>query len=293
MDVPGYDILEEVGRGAGTVVYRARQRASDRVVAIRTTGPGVDSPEVDEYLRKEATMLARLRHPHVVSILDRVESNGPVCLVLEYVDGGTLAERTAGQAQPVRAAAGLVECLAHTLDYVHRCGIIHSDLRTSDVLLAAPPGAVPRDRAESLDYQDVYGIPLIKGFELARDRQSAAVVEQGGIHDTPYFIAPEQAEGHPQNVGPPTDIYALGAILYLLLAGRPPSKAASTMDLILQLLESKPESVRKLNPDVDHKLEAICHRCLHKKPASRYQSGWALACDLRSYLDGPSRKRRF
>lgn len=293
VDLPGYEILDLVGTEGLAVVYCARQRSLNRVVAIRTNRAEASSETAAECLRWEAAVLARLQHPHVVSILDRLECNGRVYLVLEYIDGGTLATRIAGQQQPGIAAATLVERLARTLAYIHQCGFVHCNLKPRKVLLAAPPSPEAQGHAESSDYEEVYGIPLISGFELAVDRQRLADMKEGEIRGTPAYMAPEQARGRYQDVGPATDIYGLGAILYELLTGRRPFLAAMSLDFLKQVIETEPELVRTLNPNVDRKLEAICHKCLHKDPAKRYATGLELASELRGFVDGLSKRRWF
>jgi serine/threonine-protein kinase len=293
MDLPGYEILDVVGYEGLAVVYRARQRSLNRVVAIRTIRAEAGSETVAQCLLWEAAVLARLQHPHVVSILDRLEYNGRVYLVLEYIDGGTLAARIAGQQQPASLAADLVERLARILAYIHQCGIVHCNLKPRNVLLAAPPSAEAQDRAESSNCEEVYGIPLISGFELALDRQRLADLKEGTIRGTPAYMAPEQARGRHQDVGPATDIYGVGAILYELLTSRPPFQAATPLDVLTQVMEREPEPVRKLNPSIDCKLETICHKCLHKEPAKRYATGLELASELRGFVAGLPKRRWF
>lgn len=291
--LPGYDILDVVGYGGLAVVYRARQHSLNRVVTIRTIRVEASSEETTQCLEQEAGVLARLQHPHVVSILDRLEHAGRVYLVLEYIEGGTLAARIAGQPQPARPAAHLVERLAHTLAHIHQCGIVHCNLKPRNVLLAAAPATGTPRRAEPLNCEEVYGIPLVSGFELALDRQHLADLQEGEIRGTPAYMAPEQARGHHQDVGPATDIYGLGAILYEVLTGRPPFQATTPLDVLMQVKEKDPEAVRKVNPDVDRKLEAVCHQCLNKDPGKRYANGLELASALRGVLDGLSKRRWF
>jgi len=293
IDLPGYDILEVIGYGGLAVVYRARQRSLNRVVAIRTIRWDAGFEEVAQCLLREADFLARLRHPYVVSILDRLEHDSRIYLVLEYTEGGTLAARVAGKQQQARPAATLVERLARTLAFIHQCGILHCNLKPRKVLLAAPPAGEALSGAESLGCEEVYGIPLVSGFELALDRQRLTDLKEGEIRGTPAYMAPEQARGCHRDVGPATDIYGLGAILYEMLTGRPPFQAAKVLDLLMQVMEKEPDPVRKLNPSVDHKLEAICHKCLHKEPAKRYANGLELASAIRGIVDGLSKRRWF
>jgi serine/threonine protein kinase len=276
-----------------TVVYRARQRSLNRVVAIRTIRSVASTDKLSQCLLREATLLARLRHPHVVSILDCFEYAGRDYLVLEYIEGGTLATRIANQQQQSGLTAMLVERLARTLAYIHQCGIVHCNLKPQKVFLAAAPATGTSGRGEPLTCEDVYGIPMVSGFELALDRQRLTELEEGEVRGTPAYMAPEQARGRLRDVGPATDIYGLGAILYQMLTARRPFQAATPLDVVMQVLEKEPEPVRNLNPGVDRKLEAICERCMHKDPAKRYVNGLELASELRGFVDGLAKGRWF
>ena len=286
-DLPSYEILDVLGYEGFAVIYRARQRSLNRIVAIRTLQRGV-SGAAAQCLMREAAILARIRHPHVVSILDRVERGGRIHLVFELFEGGTLAQRIAGHPQPVRPAAALIERLARTLAYIHRLGIIHCDLKPRNVLFAAPPPTSASGRADALDHEDVYGIPVLAGFELALDSRELGKLKEGEIRGTPAYMAPEQAQGRHRDLGPATDIYGLGAVLYELLTGRPPFQGTSPIEVLIQAWEREPEPPHKFNPHANRKLEAICLKCLSKEPGQRYSGGLALATDLRSLLVMPS-----
>jgi serine/threonine-protein kinase len=186
-----------------------------------------------------------------------------------------------------------VERLARTLAWIHHRGIIHCDLKPSNVRLAAVLPTPPTGRADSCECDDVYGIPMLSGFELALDRQRLSELQKGEVRGTPAYMAPEQARGDHQAIGPATDLYALGAILFELLAGRPPFQAATMIDVLVQVMEKDPEPIRKLNPGIDRKLEAICSRCLHKDPAQRYGDGLELASALRDFVNGLSKRGWF
>jgi serine/threonine protein kinase len=291
-DLPGYQILDEIGRDGFAVIYRARQLRLQRVVTLRALkeGPGY-AP--DEYQKREAAILAQLRHPHIVSLYDYLEHEGQSYLVLEYVDGGTLETRIAGHRQPVRPAVTLIERLARTLAFVHQRGFVHCNLKPRNVLLAVPPDREPPGPVEARDAEEVYGIPLVGGFDFAVDRHQADRLKEGEIRGTLAYMAPEQARGRHQDLGPATDLYALGGILYEMLTGRTPFRGATPLDTIRAVLESEPEPPRRLNPGVDRKLETICLKCLRKDPAARYSDGLELASDLRGYLSGLGRKRWF
>jgi eukaryotic-like serine/threonine-protein kinase len=292
-DLPGYDILDLVGEEGLAVIYRARQRSLNRVVAIRTIPPVPDLKTAADCLRWEAAVLSRVQHPHVVSILDCFEHAGHVYLILEYVAGGTLDRRIAGQPQPARLASALVGRLARTVAYIHDCGILHCNLKPRKVVLAATNADETSGKTDSSTHEGAYGIPLLSGFELALDKQRLGEVAEGHVRGTPAYMAPEQAQGRSRDIGPATDVYGLGAILYEMLTGRAPFQATTFPECFKQIAETAPEPVRKLNPRVDAKLEAICHKCLNKSPAERYAGGLELATELEAYVAGLSKRRWF
>jgi serine/threonine-protein kinase len=171
---------------------------------------------------------------------------------------------------------------------------MHCNLKPRNVLFAAAPVAGIPNRAGPSNCEDVYGIPLVSGFELAVDRQRLTDLGEGEIRSTPAYMAPELARGCHQEVSPATDIYGLGAILYETLTGRPPFQASAfVLDLLRDVMESEPEPVRRLNSGVDPTLEVICHKCLHKEPAKRYTNGLELASELQAYVAGLSKRRWF
>jgi eukaryotic-like serine/threonine-protein kinase len=281
-DLPGYDILDVLGYEGFAVTYRARQRSLNRIVALRTLRGGASA--ATQCLNREAAILARFGHPHVVSLLDRVERGGRIYLAFELFEGGTLAHRIGGHPQPVRPAATLIERLARTLAYIHRSGIIHCNVKPRNVLFAAPPPTSASGRADALDCEDVYGIPMLAGFELALDSREPGEWKEGEIRGTPAYMAPEQAQARHLELGPATDIYGLGAVLYELLTGRPPFQGTSPIEVLIQAREREPEPPHKFNPHADRKLEAVCLKCLSKEPGQRYSDGLALATDLRSLI---------
>jgi WD40 repeat protein len=266
--VPGYEILGVLGRGGMGIVYQARQVALDRLVALKMIlqADHAGSEERDRF-RTEAEAVARLQHPNIVQIYEVGEHQGLPYFSLEYCAGGSLAQKLNGTPLPASQAAQLVQTLAHAMHAAHTQHIVHRDLKPANVLLT----------------QD--GTPKVADFGLARrlDRQGAT--RTGAVMGTPSYIAPEQAQGK-KGVGPAADVYALGAILYELLTGRPPFKSATDLDTMLQVISEEPVSVRRLQPKVPRDLETVCHKCLHKDPTKRYASAAALAEDLRRFAAG-------
>jgi serine/threonine protein kinase len=290
---PGYEVLGELGYDGLAVTYRARQRSLERVVALRTCREGDASEHLRWCFETEATVLAQLRHPHVLRIHDRLEHAGRPYLVLEYAEGGSLDVRLAKQPQPARPAAALVARLARTLAYIHQRGILHGDLKPRRVLLAAPPESSPGSERETTGCEDVYGLPLLSGFELALDTRKEPP-EEGMIRGTPAYMSPEQAQGRWREVGPAMDVYGLGALLYEMLTGRPPFRAQTPLDTLRQILGQEPVPPHQLVPGVDRALEAICLRCLRKRPAERYPGAAALAAELEGFLlQAAAPKRRW
>jgi formylglycine-generating enzyme required for sulfatase activity len=216
--------------------------------------------------RHEAETVAQLQHPHIVQIYEIGEHDGRPFLALEYVAGGSLAQRLDGTPQQPRAAAELVQTLAHAVQAAHEKGVIHRDLKPANVLLAED------------------GTPKITDFGLAKQLDvDAGQTPSGAVLGTPGYMAPEQARGQNRATGPAADIYSLGAILYECLTGRPPFKAATSLDTILQVLRDEPVPPRRLVPQVPRDLETICLKCLSKEPGRRYAIAEELANDLRRF----------
>jgi serine/threonine-protein kinase len=268
--VPGYEILGELGRGGMGAVYKARQIGTDRLVALKVIRAGQYAGEADrERFGREARAVARLVHPNVVQVYAMGDCDGQPYFVLEYVAGGTLADRLHGRPWPARDAAQLVRTLAHALQTAHRQGIIHRDLKPRNVLLTPD------------------GQPKIADFGLARLMdEPAGLTASGAVIGTPSYMAPEQAAGEAREVGPAADIHALGAILYELLTGRPPFRAPTIPATLSLVLSSEPVSPRLRNSRVPRDLEAICLRCLEKRPHRRYATATELAVDLGRFLAG-------
>jgi WD40 repeat protein len=268
--VPGYEVLGELGRGGMGVVYKARQVALNRVVALKMILAGAHAAEQDRArFRAEAEAIARLQHPGIVQVHEVGQHDGCPFFSLDYCPGGTLAERLAGKPLPPRDAAALVEALARAVHYAHDHGVVHRDLKPSNVLLAAD------------------GSPRITDFGLAKTLDAGSGhTRTGSVLGTPSYMAPEQAAGKTKELGPLVDVYALGALLYECITGRPPFQGPTPLDTIAQVLHDEPAAPRSLQPGVPRDLETVCLRCLEKEPARRYASAQALADDLRRYLDG-------
>jgi WD40 repeat protein len=266
--VAGYEILGELGRGAMGVVYRARQQGLGRLVALKMILAG-DCAGADEVarFRREAEAVARLQHPQVVQIHEIGDHGGRPFFSLEFVAGGTLAQKIAATPQPARWSAQLVATLARAMHAAHLQGIVHRDLKPANVLLTQE------------------GTPKISDFGLAKHLEGTeGQTGSGDILGTPRYMAPEQAAGKAKAVGPAADVYALGAILYELLTGRPPFLGETSWDTVVQVLSADPVAPTRLQPKVPRDLETICLKCLRKEPARRYPTAEALAEGLGRFL---------
>jgi WD40 repeat protein/tRNA A-37 threonylcarbamoyl transferase component Bud32 len=271
-----YELLEEIGRGGMGVVFKARQRGLNRVVALKMNLAGQLASPIDvQRFRTEAEAVAQLQHPHIVQVFQVGEHEGLPYMALEYATGGSLARQLNGTPFRPTEAARLVETLARAMQAAHERGIVHRDLKPANVLLTGD------------------GSPKITDFGLAKKFDDAAgLTVSGAIMGTPSYMAPEQAEGKGQAIGPVTDVYALGAILYELLTGRPPFKAVTRLDTILQVLNEEPVPPRQLQSKTPRDLETICLKCLAKESDRRYKSAEALAEDLENWLaERPIRAR--
>ncbi|HEY2839860.1 MAG TPA: protein kinase, partial [Pirellulales bacterium] len=265
-----YELLEEIARGGMGVVYRARQRALDRIVAVKMilAGQLASATEVERF-RAEAQAAAHLHHPNIVPIIEVGERQGQHFFSMGFVDGKSLAGRLAAGPLPPREAAELLRATAEAVQYAHDCGVIHRDLKPANILL---------DSAER---------PHVTDFGLAkRINQDEGLTVTGQIIGTPSFMPPEQAAGKLDAIGPLADVYSLGAVLYATLTGRPPFQAASPIDTLKQVLEREPVAPRSLNPTTPRDLETIALKCLQKEPAKRYPSARTLAEDLQRWLRG-------
>jgi WD40 repeat protein/serine/threonine protein kinase len=291
-EVPGYEILDELGRGGMGVVYKARQASLDRVVALKMILDG-DYGELATVARfqNEAKLLARMEHPNIVQILEVGEHASRPYFAMEFVDGGSLDKKLNGTPLPARQAAGLLETLARAIHAAHERGVIHRDLKPANILLTSgrrkPVGDGEPSGSASLPLAWAEYTPKVTDFGLAKRLDSQpGQTQTGAIMGTPRYMAPEQAAGRSKDVGPATDVHALGAILYELLTGRPPFLADSLFDNLQQVRFQEPVAPSRLQPKVSRDLETICLKCLQKSPTNRYLSAEALAEDLRRFLNG-------
>jgi WD40 repeat protein/serine/threonine protein kinase len=317
-NIAGYEVVRELGRGGMGVVYQARQIALNRMVALKMilAGAHAGAKHVARF-RQEAEAIASLHHPNIVQIFDIGEADGIPYCALEYVPDGNLGQQLHGDPQPIEPSVTLIETLARAVHFAHRHGIVHRDLKPANILLqrnaatrdAAPPNRVTTQYPESnaiglgaadFEYASDFGFrigdfaPKITDFGLAkRLNEHGAGTLSGEIVGTPSYMAPEQAAGKTHRIGPATDIYALGAILYELLTGRPPFKGATPVDTVVQVLHEEPVRPSSLCPSLPRDLETICLKCLRKEPGRRYGSAEALADDLHRFRTGkPIRARR-
>ena len=297
--MPGYDIVSELGRGGMGVVYKARQLGLDRLVAIKMilAGPHAGPKDLGRF-RQEAEAVARLRHVNIVQVYDIAESEGRPYFVLEFIDGGSLAQRLGGTPQPLGAAARLIETLARAIHYAHERNIVHRDLKPANILLQKEERRRKR-RAEGVsdqgnDLVDLSSfLPKITDFGLAKrlDMHSTGT-QSGEVVGTPSYMAPEQATSKGAGVGPASDVYALGAIFYEMLTGRPPFRGPTALDTVLQVLHEEPVRPSHLRPNLPRDLETICLKCLAKEPGKRYASAEKLADDLQRFRQGKPIKAR-
>jgi WD40 repeat protein/tRNA A-37 threonylcarbamoyl transferase component Bud32 len=273
--LPGYEIVRELGRGGMGVVYQARQTKLNRPVALKMilAGSHAGADDVARF-QTEAEAIARLRHPNIVQVYEVGEHEGKPYFSLEFCGGGSLEKKLGGTPLPARDAASLVETLARAMQAAHEQHVIHRDLKPANVLLVDD------------------GTPKITDFGLAKKLDEAGQTQSGAVMGTPSYMAPEQAGGKSTEIGPLCDVYALGAMLYECLTGRPPFKAATALDTIMQVVSDEPVPPSRLQPKTPRDLETICLKCLHKEARKRHASAAELADDLRRFLAGePIRAR--
>src|SRR5438270_3232824 len=263
-----YELLEEVGRGGQGVVFRARQKSLNRIVALKVISLGQWASKVHlRRFRLEAEAAARLEHPGIVPIHEVGERDGSCYFSMKFVEGGQLDEVARREPMPPRRGAELIAKVARTVHYAHEHGILHRDIKPGNILL------------------DAEAEPHLTDFGLARLVESESSVTQTlDVLGTPSYMAPEQAVGNNAAVSSATDVYGLGAVLYQLLTGQPPFAGGTTYETIKLVLETEPRQPRILNPKIDRDLSTICLKCLEKDPKRRYSSALALAEDLGRWL---------
>src|SRR5213083_2026680 len=268
MDFGDYELLEQIGRGGQGVVFRARQKSLNRIVALKIIGLGHWATEAHlKRFRLEAEAAAKLEHPGIVPIHEVGERDGSCYFSMKFVEGGQLDEVVKQTPMSIRQAAELIAKVARTVQYAHEHGILHRDIKPGNILL------------------DPKGEPHLTDFGLARLVESESTVTRTlEVLGTPSYMAPEQAVGNNTAVSSVTDVYGLGAVLYQLLTGHPPFAGGTTYETIKLLLDTEPRQPRLLNPKIGRDLSTICLKCLEKDPERRYASSLALAEDLERWL---------
>lgn len=275
-DFGDYELLEELGRGAMGVVYKARQKDLDRLVAIKVILTGrLATPQQVQRFHAEARAAAKLQHANVVHIYEAGEVHGTHFFAMEYIAGRSLEDVMHARRLGFEEIAELISTVARAVDHLHSQGILHRDLKPSNILIDSQERPFVTD----------FGLAMM----LERDGNPDKSIPVAG---TPNYMAPEQAAGAGAFIGPRTDVYGLGAVLFHLLANRPPFEASTTVDTLMQVMEDEPPRPRQLNPQIPPELEMICLRCLEKNPAYRYPSAAALADDLDRLLRGDAVESR-
>ncbi len=268
MDFGDYELLEEIGRGGQGVVYRARQKSLNRTVALKVIGLGrwASTPHLKRF-RHEAEAAASLEHPQIVPIYEIGERDGSCYFSMKFVEGGQLDEVVRRGRMSTRHAAELLVKIARTVQFAHERGILHRDIKPGNILL------------------DRHGEPHLTDFGLARlIEQESTVTNSFDVMGTPSYMAPEQAAGRAKELTAATDVYALGAVFYQMLTGKPPFAGGTTYETIRLVIETEPRNPRLWNPKVDVDLVTICLKCLEKDPKKRYETAEALAKDVERWL---------
>jgi WD40 repeat protein len=268
--IPGYEVIEELGRGGMGVVFKATAQRLNRFVALKMILAGdLASTDAGARFLKEAESVAQLQHPQVVQIFRIGDFQGRPYLEMEYVNGGSLADRLDGLPWTPTGAARLIESLALAIHHAHLRGIVHRDLKPANILLTAD------------------GMPKVTDFGLAKSLGAdIGLTRTDSIIGSPSYMAPEQTAGKSGQVGPATDVYSLGAILYELLTGRPPFRAATVLETLEQVRWAEPAPPSRIQPGLPVDLETIVLKCLEKEPARRYASAAELSAELKRFQNG-------
>jgi serine/threonine protein kinase len=286
--VPRYEIIAELGRGGMGVVYKAREAASGRLVALKMIRDAALAGAQDrDRFRIESEAATRMRHPNIVQIYEVGNHAGCPYFAMQFVEGGSLAEWIAEarveNAASCLSAARLLMQIAYAVQHAHERGVLHRDLKPANILLQSAPGALSTatDRLQSAH-------PMLADFGLAKrmDSQSTAWTQEGAVVGTARYMAPEQAAGRIGELGPAVDVYAVGAILYELVTGRPPFESDSWNEMLQKVLHDEPAPPRRLRQVVPRDLETVCLKCLEKEPGRRYATAAELADDLRRFVEG-------
>ncbi len=267
-----YELCEELGRGGMGVVYKARQLSLRRTVAVKMIhGRFAAEPSAVQRFRAEAEAAAKLQHANIVQVYEVGQYEGQPFFSMQYVEGQSLSQLLKQVSLSPKRAARYVEQISRAVAHAHEHGVLHRDLKPSNVLIDA------RDQ------------PRVMDFGLAKQLESdAQITVSGQLLGTPPYMSPEQAGARRSEIGPASDVYSLGVVLYELLTGQPPFRGANAWETLRLVRESDPRLPRTLNPQIPRDLEMICLKCLEKDPRDRYPSATALAEDLERYLDGDS-----
>lgn len=284
-NIPGYQILGEIGRGGMGLVYKARQIRLERVVALKVILTGAYASMIDRVrFRREAEAVAKLQHPNIVQIFDVGEAEGNSYMSMEFVDGGTLEKWQSGKPQSPRTSAAVIACLARAIQHAHEAGVIHRDLKPANILISKPDGK----RSSTVGKETKLPfIPKVTDFGLAKHLDGGMSLTATGVAcGTPNYMPPEQVRKGSAPLGPPADVYALGGILYELLSGRPPFSGYSPAEIMTLVLSTDAVNLRFFRPDLPIDVTLIVEKCLEKDPARRYATAAELADDLEKFAAG-------